>query len=581
MHVCIHSGRPAPGRLAPSQIKLISLGKSVSGGRADQRVRPTKLCACTAIWRIACFRVEAMPGDAPIRILIIDDDRLDRSLYKQCLQESPAWQFEFAEADSAVTGIETAKAWRPDCTLLDFNLPDMDGIEVLTHLRDGRKGLPCATVMLTAFGGEGLAVRAMKAGASDYLPKRQLSADALPHAIVNAIERFQMQQRIEQQQSALALSERRYQTLIEAIPQMVWSAGADGRIEYANRHWYEYTGLDAEGAAHLEWDCLLHPEDTERTWRAWDRAIGSGTTFEIEHRLRRASDGSYRWHLVRAAPLRTSTGEITSWLGTCTEIEDQKQAENATREEQKLKGIGRLAGGVAHDFNNLLVCVLGGASCAMQSLPASHPAQEMLREVTLAGERLADLTRSMLTYAGKATFRVRPADVGQLVHEACDSIRDSIPGAIRLEIRSAPEVPRVKTDLAHMRQAIVDLVLNAVEAIGPDSPGRISVHTAVVEIGEESIGTCGFGPTATPGTYVALEVRDNGCGMDEETRNKVFDPFFTTKFMGRGLSLAAMHGFVRGTGGGVQVDSEPGRGTVFRVLLPAVAAERESCAAHP
>lgn len=519
---------------------------------------------------------ETMPSDRPIRVLIIDDNRLDRRLYKQCLQNSAVWEFEFAEADSAIAGIEIAKTWLPDCTLLDFNLPDIDGIEALTRLRGDPNRLPCATVMLTAYGGEELAVRAMKAGASDYLPKGHLSADTLPHAVMNAIERFQLQQQIAQQQSALAIGERRHRILLEAIPQMVWSANAEGRVEYANRRWLEYTGLAVEEAALLGWDRLLHPEDVERTNSAWNRATESGATFEIEHRLRRSSDGSYRWHLVRAVPLRTGTGEVTNWLGTCTEIEDQKRAENATLEEQKLKGIGRLAGGVAHDFNNLLVCVLGGASCAMQSLPAAHPAQEMLRQVLLAGERLAELTRRMLAYAGKGYFRVEPTNVDQLVRDACESVRASIPETVRLEIRSSPAVPPVKTDSTHMRQAIVDLVLNAVEAIGEGSSGRISVHTAVVDIGEESIRTSGFGPAAITGKYVALEVRDTGCGMDEETRNKIFDPFFTTKFMGRGLGLAAVHGFVRSTGGGVQVDSTPGEGSRFRVLLPIVAAERPS-----
>jgi PAS domain S-box-containing protein len=517
-----------------------------------------------------------MDPDQPIRVLIIDDNRLDRHLYKQCLQNSPTCKFEFAEADSAMAGIELAKDWLPDCTLLDFNLPDIDGIEALTRFGGEPHSLPCATVMLTAYGGEELAVRAMKAGASDYLPKAHLSADTLPHAIVNAIERFRLQQQIAQQQSALAISERRYQILLEAIPQMVWSADPDGRLQYANRRWFEYTGLAVEEAAPLGWDRLLHPDDAERTTSAWNRATASGATFEIEHRLRRSSDGSYRWHLVRAVPVRTGTGEVSNWLGTCTEIEDQKRAENATLEEQKLNGIGRLAGGVAHDFNNLLVCILGGASTAMQSLPYSHPAQEMLKQVLFAGERVAELTRRMLAYAGKATFHVEPTDVGQLVHDACESVRPAIPETIGFEVRSAAEMPPVTTDSTHMRQAIVDLVLNAVEAIGEDSPGCISVRTDVVDIEEESIRSCGFGPSARAGKYVALEVRDTGCGMDEDTRNKVFDPFFTTKFLGRGLGLAAVHGFVRSTGGGVQVDSKPGRGTAFRVLLPAVDAERTS-----
>jgi two-component system cell cycle sensor histidine kinase/response regulator CckA len=517
----------------------------------------------------------AVNYDRPIRVLIVDDDRVDRGVYRECLRHSSVREFEFAEAESAISGLEIVGAWRPDCTLLDFNLPDMDGIEVLSRLRHQHAGLPCATVMLTAYGGEELAVRAMKAGASDYLPKGRVSAGTLAPIVINAVQRFWMLQQIEQQRSALAISERRYQILLEAIPQMVWSASPEGRVEYANRRWCEYTGLafeEAEGA-HLGWDRLLHPEDRERTWSAWTRARESGSIFEIEHRVRRASDGSYRWHLVRAVPLRTSTGEISNWLGTCTDIEDQKQAGNAVYEEQKAKGIGQLAGGVAHDFNNLLVCILGGASRAAQSLPASHAAQEMLRDVIDAGERLAELTRRMLTYAGKASFHLEPANVGQIVQDACDGIRQSIPKTISLEIRSGPALPLIRTDPQHMRQAIVDLVLNAVEAIGDGSLGRISIHTDAIEIGEESIRTGGFGPGATSGKYVALEVQDTGCGMDEATRNKIFDPYFTTKFMGRGLGLAAIHGFVRSTGGCVQVDSQPGRGSVFRMLLPVSPAE--------
>jgi PAS domain S-box-containing protein len=499
-----------------------------------------------------------MRYDSPFRVLIIDDDRVDRHLSRQCLEKSPAWEFQFREADSATAGIELARTWQPDCTLLDFNLPDMDGIAVLNSLR-GEDGLACAVVMLTAYGGEELAVRAMKAGASDYLPKGQISVDTLPHAVVNATERFRMQQQIEQQRSALAASERRYQVLLEAIPQMVWTANAEGRVEYANRRWLEYTGLALEDAFHLGWDRLLHPEDRERTWTAWDQAKEARSEFEIEHRLKRASDESYRWHLVRAVPL-AGAGQITSWLGTSTEIEDRKRAEDAASEERRLQGIGRLAGGIAHDFNNLLVCVLGGASCAMQSLPPAHPAQEMLQDVVRAGDRLAELTRRMLAYAGKAMFRVEPIDVAQLVHDACESIRASIPETIRLEIRNTEGMPTVRTDPAHMRQAVLDMVLNAVEAIGEGSSGRISVRTGLVEVGEASVRAPGFSPAAIAGKYVALEVRDTGCGMDEETRNKIFDPFFTTKFVGRGLGLAAVQGFVRSTGGGVEVDSRLGGG---------------------
>jgi len=376
-----------------------------------------------------------------------------------------------------------------------------------------------------------------------------------------------MHQQIEQQSLALIVSQRRYRDLLEAIPQMVWTANLDGLLEYVNRHWSDYTGVDAEQAGRFDWDRLLYPEDREPTWTAWHEASASGAVLEIEHRLRRASDGTFRWHLVRAVPMRSGTGELTGWLGTSTEVEDPKRAGNAALEEQRFKGYGRLAGGVAHDFNNLLVCILGGASCAMQSIPASHPAQEMLRGVVHAGERLAELTRRMLAYAGKATFYVEPTDLGELIREACDSIRNFIPPAIQLAIPSGIDMPLVKTDAAQMRLAIVDMVMNAAEAIGENAPGRISIGMASREIDRDTIQKCSLAPSAAPGQHIILEIGDTGCGMDEETRKKIFDPFFSTKFVGRGLGLAAVHGFVRSIGGAVCVENQPGEGTAFQILL--------------
>jgi len=515
-----------------------------------------------------------MRSDQFTRILIIEDQLLDRELYKRWLDPAPAKRFEFAESASATAGIKDSEVWRPDCILLDFNLPDMDGIEVLERLRGDSNRPPCAVVIMTAHGDEELAVRAMKAGATDYLPKGHLAGDTLLRTVTSAIDRFRMQQQIEQQQSALDNGWRRYQVLLEAIPQMVWTIDNSGQVEYANRRWIEYTGM--KSAALLEWDRLLHPEDCARTWSAWNQAMEAGSVFEIEHRLRSASDGRYRWYLVRGVPMRNGAGEIASWFGSCTEIEDQKRAERVNLEQQKRRSIGLLAGGIAHDFNNLLTSVLGGAICAMDSLPAAHPARNMLEEVVRAGERGAELTRKMLAYAGKGNVHAELTYLDPLVRDTCEIMRAGMPKNICLEYHRGRTVPPVKTDAAQMRQVVVDLVTNAVEAIGEGASGRISVRTAVVEIDAKSGRNSQFGSLEIPaGRYVTLEVRDTGCGMTEETRNRIFDPFFTTKFLGRGLGLAAVHGFVRSNGGGVQVDSAPGKGTRFRVLLP-VGLEKES-----
>ena len=518
-----------------------------------------------------------MLADRAIRILIIEDDRTDREIYKRCLRLSAPWRFEFAESDSAVAGIEMAKTWRPDCILLDYNLPDQDGLEVLNLLKRQSGQFPCAVVMLTAFGGEELAVKAMKAGVMEYIPKGRVDADNLPHAIINAVEKFQLQARIEEQRTALERSDRRNRLLLEAIPQMVWMANAGGELAFANRRWLEYAGLNLDQATRLGWEELLHPADRERTWRTWSEAERTGSVFEIEHRLRKSSDGSYRWHLVRAVPMKNESDEVTNWFGTCTDIEDQKQAEDAVHQRQKFESIGRLAGGVAHDFNNLLVSILGGASIAMDSLPPSHPAQRMLEGVVSAGERAAQLTRRMLAYAGKANLFVEPVDLGQLLETTCEQMRSSLPASVHLELQTGAYIPPVETDLAQLRQVLADLVTNAVEAIGENGPGTVVVRTDVVDLDGESDG---LATQQAASSRIAVEVQDTGCGMDEETQKKIFDPFFTTKSTGRGLGLAAVQGFVRSNGGSIEVSSMPGKGTRLRLLLPTALERVRSSSGH-
>jgi PAS domain S-box-containing protein len=508
-----------------------------------------------------------------LRILVVEDDRTDREVYKQCLRDVEDPKFEFAEAGSAADGIELARTFRPDCILLDYDLPDGTGLDVLAHFN--HEGHPGAVVMLTAFGGEGLAVQAMKAGVTDYLPKRQVSSESLGAVVTKAVEKFEMKRRLEQHREALERSERRYATLLEAMPQMVWTADPQGAVQYANLRWLQYTGLTIENAGRLGWDAVLHPDDRQSTQEAWALACQSKSVFEVEHRLRRAADQSYRWHLVRAVPLKNRAGEVIEWLGTCTEIEEQKQAEKAVLEKEKLEGLGMLAGGIAHDFNNLLVAILGGASLVRDTLPPDDTSRPILEDVIRAGERAADLTRKMLAYSGRANFFVEPIDVDQLVQETCRFLRPSIPRNIQIKFEGSKGLPRVATDSEQLRHLIVEVVTNAVEAIGEKGQGTIWVRCHLAKVDAEFAREGKLEVAVGRGVpFVGIEVQDTGCGMDESIQSKVFDPFFSTKFTGRGMGLSAVKGFVRSNGGAVRVRSSPGRGSVFQIVLPATAERR-------
>ncbi len=369
-------------------------------------------------------------------------------------------------------------------------------------------------------------------------------------------------------------SERRYRSLAEAIPQIVWTARPDGYVDYLNRRWFEYTGLgEADSIGRDAWRPAIHQEDAEEHREKWSHAVRSGGVFENECRFRRSADSSHRWHLCRAVPLRDPDGRVAKWFGTCTDIDDQKRTGEAMRQAQKLESIGLLAGGVAHDFNNLLTGILGNTSLVLDELPANSSLRPMLQNVMLASERAADLTRQLLAYSGKGRFFVQSSDLSVLVREIGSLIQSSIPKKVQLRLQLQPDLPLVEIDSAQIQQLIMNLVINGAEAIGEDRVGVVTVSTLLRDVDNRFIANNHFAlDPVPPGRYVAIQVRDNGCGMDESVRAHIFDPFFTTKFTGRGLGLAAALGIVRGHHGSIRIETEPGNGTLFEVLLPAGAA---------
>ena len=237
------------------------------------------------------------------------------------------------------------------------------------------------------------------------------------------------------------------------------------------------------------------------------------------------------------------------------------------QETQKLESLGVLAGGIAHDFNNLLTSILGNASLARLDLPPHSPANHSLERIETASLRAADLCKQMLAYAGKGRLVVQPVNLTQLVQETAHLLQVSISKRAVLKFDLAPNLPAVLVDASQLRQIVMNLVINASEAIGERS-GVIALATGLVRADREYLADSRLAGDLSEGDYVFLEASDTGCGMTPEIQARIFEPFFTTKFTGRGLGLAAVLGIVRGHRGALKVDSVPGKGSTFRLLLP-------------
>jgi PAS domain S-box-containing protein len=249
-------------------------------------------------------------------------------------------------------------------------------------------------------------------------------------------------------------------------------------------------------------------------------------------------------------------------------LDQRRRSEEQMRNAQKLESLGVLAGGIAHDFNNLLVGVLGNAGLALLELPDDSSARQPIRDIEVSAQRAAELTRQMLAYSGRGRFRVEPVDLSSVVEEMSQLLRRVISKQTQLSLRLGRDLPAVVADPTQLRQVVMNLITNASDALG-DTAGTVTLETGTVMADRAMLASTYLNEQLPAGLYVVLEVSDTGCGMDGATSARIFEPFFTTKFTGRGLGLAAVLGIVRGHKGAISVQSAPGAGTTFRVLLPA------------
>ena len=376
-------------------------------------------------------------------------------------------------------------------------------------------------------------------------------------------------------EAARVENERRLRLAMEAAGVGTWQWDSTTRKVTWTEEVSEIFGFTADKFGHTfeSYMELVHPEDRERVEDALRLAVVSGGEFEYDYRVVQPG-GSIRWVITRGDVQRDAKGNLIGMLGASLDVTARKQAEaervdieKKLQETQKLESLGILAGGIAHDFNNLLTGILGNASLARMDLAATSPVQQSLAQIEQAAQRAAELCKQMLAYSGKGRFVVQPLDLSHLIEDAASLLQVSVSKSAMLKYRLAKDLPAVQADATQLRQILMNLVINASDAMG-ERLGSIEISTGVIFADRAYLSATHLAPTIPEGDYVFLEVSDNGCGMDAETQARIFDPFFTTKFTGRGLGLAAVLGIVRGHRGALKVYSEPGVGTTFKLLLP-------------
>jgi PAS domain S-box-containing protein len=290
--------------------------------------------------------------------------------------------------------------------------------------------------------------------------------------------------------------------------------------------------------------------------------------YEVNYRRK---DGSIFPGETLGTAIKTASGEVMGYIGIIRDITERKQAEKEKytleqqfQQTQKLESLGVLAGGIAHDFNNILAIIVG--YCGLTKMDYEQ-AENHIPEIEKAAERAAALCRQMLAYAGKASLSQAPVNTWMLVDEMVSMLKTTIKHNVVIRPELGTDIPFIMGDASQLRQVVMNLIINAAEAIG-DAEGEINIKLAQADIKEEQPEKDHLGFIIPTGRYIRFEVTDNGGGMDDETRSKIFEPFYTTKFTGRGLGMSAVLGIIKAHNGALQMESRLGHGTTFKVYLP-------------
>ena len=504
--------------------------------------------------------------NAPLILIVEDND-----LHLRAIQRS----FENAENDYRLAIVGTVNdalpviaLQVPDLVITDYKLPDGDGTWLLIVV-NGR----CPVILMISQDRVPTDAHTIKAGVQGYIVKSMSAFASLPLTVKYALAKWKFDVHRRHADESVYRAKRDWEMTFDAVPDLIWIIDTNHTIIRVNLAMADRCGLMPKELIGRKCHELIHGASDAHLRCPHVSLIqdGFGHTEQIEEKLLK---GVFD---ITVSPLHNAEGQLSGCVHVARDVTERKRAEKERlafdqqlQQTQKLESLGVLAGGIAHDFNNILAIILGHCYIVDHDIDSGMDQKNHVKLIEKAAGRAAELCRQMLAYAGQSELVQTRINLWLLVDENMKMLRSAIKKNVNIELDLQYDVPEISGDSAQIQQVVMNLIINAAEAIG-DENGTINITLKKATVSTDQADKDFLGNAIHAGNYACLTVSDSGCGMTVETQKRIFEPFYTTKFTGRGLGMSAVLGIIRSHDGSLQLSSMPGVGTTFKIFLPLTA----------